>query len=109
MSWLVKPKLLRELADLARLEAAAHDDDASPEADRLYRLAARLDAEADREDLVAHGKRCGCGAVYDEAAWRELPYGGIQAMAPGEGIELRHCTRCRSTLGICVLTAADAA
>ena len=43
-------------------------------------------------------KTCSCGRHHDAAAWRGLPFVGVQAMG-GERVELRNC-QCRSTIAV---------
>lgn len=53
-------------------------------------------------------KRCGCGRVFDRAAWDALPFVGRQVIEADEVepelvIELRNCG-CNSTLAIELVT-----
>lgn len=114
----VTPALLRELAAVALTDAAhthdatawhpyfgalsEHDERTGDEA-HLLPLVARLEIEADAEELRTTGKRCACcGAVYGADAWARLPLVGIQRFGGESELELRNCVGagCATTLAI---------
>lgn len=56
---------------------------------------------ADPRDAAASAvKKCVCGRQWDAAAWRELPYVGVQEFEDAPRLELRQCDKCGSTLAL---------
>ena len=55
-----------------------------------------LKAEADSAKRAPATKACGCGAVHDYDGWSRLPL----VAESWEGLQLRNCDCCRSTLTV---------
>lgn len=57
-----------------------------------------LAADVDEPEWTPEPKRCSCGREHDAAAWKALPYCGVQEDVDAR-FELRHCV-CGSTIAV---------